>query len=164
MYMQNINILYTITCMRKCMCEHVCVQCECVLWWCACSSVFQGVSEREEEQGKVRRSKEKQRDDEDIQNYRQWMRKARRSPHCSLWHYIPWYREKVVSFVIYLFANCTWWHQGVIVIFKVSDVCMCDILLPPSPPPFCALITLPPLPPFFPPLPIPSSPSPSPVP
>ena len=41
--------------------------------------MFQGVSEREEEQGKVRRSKEKQRDDEDIQNYRQWMRKARRS-------------------------------------------------------------------------------------
>eukprot|EP00731_Ephydatia_muelleri_P001240 Em0001g1240a len=40
------------------------------------ASVFQGVSEREEEQGKVRRSKEKQRDDEDIQNYRQWMRKA----------------------------------------------------------------------------------------
>ena len=38
--------------------------------------MFQGVSEREEEQGKVRRSKEKQRDDEDIQNYRQWMKTA----------------------------------------------------------------------------------------
>ena len=38
--------------------------------------MFQGVSEREEEQGNVRKSKEKQRDDEDTQNYRQWMKKA----------------------------------------------------------------------------------------
>ena len=38
---------------------------------CRVNSVFQGVSEREEEQGNVRKSKEKQRDDEDTQNYRQ---------------------------------------------------------------------------------------------
>ena len=43
---------------------------------CCANGVFQDVSEREEEQGNMRKSKEKQRDDEDTQNYRQWMKKA----------------------------------------------------------------------------------------
>ena len=41
--------------------------------WC---SVFLGVSEREEEYGKSRKLKEKQRINEDLQNYNDWLKIA----------------------------------------------------------------------------------------
>ena len=44
-------------------------------------SVFIGVSDREESHGNIRKLKEKKRNDDDLKNYKEWLKRASRSAH-----------------------------------------------------------------------------------
>ena len=65
--------------------------------------MFIGVSDREERHGNIRKLKEKKRNDDDLRNYREWLKKASKFHNYNIFHY----HTKDMHVSMYVFVDIT---------------------------------------------------------